>query len=152
MHEEAICLFFTLLLVLYIKISVYDVKTLQKKGELDLNISDLTANEVQILFPSSGNLFYLRWVEEEDGPPEIIAYDATTFKPLNSYSTTPPTTKQLMLSAAGDSLYSIVRDENIIKIDIFQTSNFTYKSSVDLKKFFGSNVTVLECEITKMEN
>lgn len=116
------------------QISVYDIKTLQQKGKLDLNISSLNSDEVQLLFPSSGNLFYLRWVKEEDGPPEIITYDATTFKPINRYTTTPPTTMKLMLSAAGDSLYSI--SQGALKIDVFQTSDFTYKSSINIKNFF----------------
>ena len=54
------------------EIAVYDVKTLKLKGELDLNIRSETTDEVQLLFPPSGNLFYLRWVKEEDGPPEIV--------------------------------------------------------------------------------
>lgn len=124
------------------KIAVFDIKTLKPKGELDLNISSETTDDVQLLFPASDNLFYLRWVKEEFvSPPEIIAYDATIFKPINRYTTIPPTTDKLMLSSAGDLLYSIVDDETIIKIDIFQTSDFTYKSSVDLKKFFSPNVT-----------
>ena len=121
------------------EIAVYDAKTLKRKGKLDLNISSETTDEVQLLFPPSGNLFYLRWVpgKEEDGrPPEIITYDATTLKPINRYTTTPATTDKLMLSAAGEFLYSIADDENTIKIDIFQTSDFTYKSSINLKSFF----------------
>ncbi len=118
------------------EIAIYDVKTLSKKGKLDINISSETTDEVQILFPPSGNLFYLRCVKEEDGPPEIITYDSTTFKSLNRYTTTPQTTDKLMLSTSGELLYSIMQDENTIKIDIFQTSDFIYKSSIDIKKLF----------------
>jgi hypothetical protein len=116
------------------KIAVYDVKTFKLKGELDINISSEITDEVQLLFPPSGNLFYLRWVKKEDGPPEIITYDATTFKPVNRYTTTPATTDKLMLSAAGDLLYSIW--QGTLKIDIFQTNDFSYKSSINIKNFF----------------
>lgn len=117
-------------------INMYDVKTLQKKGDLGIVINTNIMDEVNLLFPKTGNLFYLRWTKEEDGPPEIVAYDATSLKPANRYTTTPPTTNKLMLSAGGDLLYSIVQDETTEKINIFQTSDFTYKSAVDIKKLF----------------
>ena len=118
------------------EVNVLNVKTLQKKTKLDITIDTNTRDEVQLLFSTSGSLFYLRWMEEEDGTPEIVAYDATTLKPLKKYSTTPATTNELMISASGDRLYSLVQDENIMKIDIFETNNFSYVSSLDIKKFF----------------
>lgn len=123
------------------EIAVYDVKTLKRKGKLDVKMSAETIDDVQILFPPSGNIFYLRWVKEEDGPPEIVAYDAITLKPLNRYTTTPSITNKVMLSAAGDLLYSIMQDENTRRIDIFQTSDFTYKSSIDIKQFISLGIS-----------
>jgi hypothetical protein len=117
-------------------INVYDIKTFQQKGQLEIEIDNSVSREAQLLIPNSGNLFYLRWLKMEGSAPEIIAYDATTLKPVNKYQTNPPTTKQLMLSQTGDRLYSLVFGGGVLRLDYFQTSDFTYKSTVDIKQFF----------------
>lgn len=115
------------------RIYIYDVKALQSKGKLDSVINTDTNDEVQVLFPLTGNLFYLRWVQEDGGTPEIITYDSTSFKRIGQNKTNPITSNQLMLSDAGDFLYSIV---DFIKVDGFQIADFSYKSSLDVKKLF----------------
>jgi len=116
-------------------INVYDVKTLQQKTQLAI-IDNSVEREAQLLIPNSGNLFYLRWVKRKKTEPEIVAYDAATLKSLNTYTTNPPTSKQLMLSKAGDRLYSLVFGGGVLKFDAFQTSNFAFKSTIDVKSFF----------------
>lgn len=117
-------------------IAVMDTKTLKIKGDLNFDYDLLTESDLQMVFPASGNLFYLRMVKKEDGPPEIVVYDATTLKSVKSYTTTPATSNQLLVSDIGDVLYSLKHDGTTIKMDAFKTSDFSYTSSIDIKKFF----------------
>ena len=123
------------------EIAIYDIKSLTRKGKLDIVIDLATEDDLQFIFPTSGNIFYVRWVKEEDSAPELVVYDATTYKAISRFASTPDTTEKLLLSDAGDILYSIVDDENSLRIDSFETSKFNFRSSVDIKKYFGSNVT-----------
>jgi len=121
-------------------IFVYDIFTLKYKGKLNITISDSTKDELQIITPNKGNIFYVRFLENEDGKPQITSYDATTLSAIKTYTTTPGIADQSFISESGDLLYSINNDGNMLRIDVFNTADFSLKESIDLKANFTLGV------------
>lgn len=121
-------------------IFVYDIFTLKYKGKLNITISDSAKDELQIITPNKGNIFYVRFLENEDGEPQITSYDATTLSPIKKYTTTPGVADQSFVSESGNLLYSISNDENILRADVFNTADFSLKESIDLKANFTLGV------------
>jgi len=125
------------------RVSVFDLKTLKRKGALGFEVEDAptrTAETIRFVFPSSGGTFFARrWnpeVKDEAKALEVVSIDAITFEATVPRTTSPPLADRLMLDATGKKVYSMTTRKPA-RVDVFDLPGFTHASAIDLEPFLN---------------
>lgn len=120
-------------------VEVFDLKTLARKGRLDLQVSRAPTADAEIIrcvFPSTGNVFYVRWWNDAAGGSgafELATIDAKTFKTTARRQTVPPLERRLLLDETGRQLYSMTTWDRPAHVDVFDLSSFMRTTTIDLE-------------------